>query len=343
MQPTDRIGGKMRARIESWDRRTAIVAVAALLLAAVACTERKPTVVGIGSGSTAGSYSATATAIARVVNQKNPDSGMRLSDVPTSGSVANIDGVLSGDVTFGLAQADVEFDAVDGTGPWAERGPQRELRSVFTLYTEAVTIVATRDSGIVSAADLIGRRVDIGHAESGANSNAVHVLDAIRADWREQSQISEAKPDERSAMYLRGDLDAFFTTVGHPTSDILFAVNSMPRARLVPVEHADEVARRQPFYNRVTISPELYPGIENETDVETVGVKTVFVTSASAPDDLVYEVTKTVFENVGELGRFDPVLRGLGPKQMVRGMVAPVHPGALRYFTEQGLIRDGPS
>ncbi len=310
------------------------------LLALAGCTE-EPSKLLIGSGDTAGSYSAAATAIARVVNDSADDAGLDVADAPTAGSIANVDGVLSGELAFGLAQGDVAHRAVQGLGHWEGKGPQRELRSVFTLFTEVVTVVATRDSGVFTTGQLVGKRIDIGHAGSGSRRNAIDVLDALGVDWRSGTTVHEQTADDRSKMYLGGELDAFFLTAGHPTNDILFAVNSGPGARLVGLDRIDEVIRRHPYYSRTTISLALYPGLENDTPVPTVGMKTVLLTSASTPEETVYALTRAVFAQIESLGKFDPVLRTLTRAEMVQGMNAPLHPGAERYFREAGLLGGG--
>lgn len=315
--------------------------IGSVLVALLACTGGggdEPTVLGIGSGSSLGGYAATARAIARVVNPGEADQGFRLSSVETAGSVANVEGVLSGELAFGLAQADVVLQAVNGEGPWQEKGAQRELRSLFTLYTEVVTIVAARDAGIRTTRDLVGKRVDIGHPDSGAHRNAVDVLDALGIDWRGELVVYEQKTDDRVTMYLDNALDGFFHTVGHPTNDILFAVNSRSGARLVAIEGVDALLAKHPEYVRVTLPPDLYAGLANEEAVVTVGVPVVLVTSTSLPDETVHALTRSVFDRLAALGEHDALLQGLDRGRMARGTNAPLHPGAERYLREAGLL-----
>jgi TRAP transporter TAXI family solute receptor len=231
---------------------------------------------------------------------------------------------------YALAQADVEFEAVDGLAHWKKRGPQPGLRSVFSLYTESITVVATPDSGIRTTRDLIGKRIDIGHPDSGARRSAVDALDALGVDWRTGTDVYEETPDDRASLYLQGKLDAFFHTVGHPTMDIRFAVNSVPGARLVALDNISELLERHGYYSISTIPIGLYPGLANEGDVETVGIKTLFLTSAEAPDDVVYTLTRAVFEVIESLGEYDEVLKGVTSESMIQGSSAPLHRGAAR-------------
>jgi TRAP transporter TAXI family solute receptor len=308
-----------------------------VLLLLSSCSQETP-VLSIGSGGMLGNYYSVAKAIARVVNQEQDAHGFRLREEPTTGSVANIDALLAGDVAFGIAQADREYQAANGLADWKDRGPQKDLRAVFSLHTDSITVVATLASGIRTTRDLIGKRVDIGHPDSGSRQNAIDALDVAGIDWREDMIVYGDDPDDRSSKYLRGELDAFFHTVGHPTMDIRFAVNSLPRARLIPLSNIEKLLSTHPYYSRSVIPIGLYPDVENENDVETVGVKAIFLTSAKIPDEIVYSITRAVFDDIESLGKFDPVLKTLSRTSMLEDVTVPLHSGALRYYEEAGLL-----
>jgi TRAP transporter TAXI family solute receptor len=329
--------GKMSRHVQSVSIVGAVI-FASLFLGS--CSQEAP-VLSIGSGGSLGNYYSAARAIARIVNERQDDHEFRLKEIQTTGSVANIDAILAGEIAFGIAQADREYQAVNGLADWKDGGPQTDLRAVFSLYTDSITVVATRDSGIRSIQDLIGRHVDIGHPGSGVRQNAVDVLDATGAEWRRDTYVYGETPGDRASLYLRGDLDAFFHTVGHPTQDIVFAVNSVPGARLIPLANTEKLLLEHPYYSRSVIPIGLYPGLVNEiedgNDVETLGIKTIFLTSVQVPDEVVYFITRAVFDDIQQLGRHDPVMKSLSRASMVEGMTAPVHPGASRYYEEVGL------
>jgi TRAP transporter TAXI family solute receptor len=316
----------------------ASIALAASAVVGAASCSREAPVVAVGSGGSLGNYYATATAISRVVNKQQEANGFRLQAIQTQGSVANIEAILSGESQFGLAQADVVHRAMSGLGHWEAQGPAAELRAVFSLYTEAVTVVATPASGIRTTRDLIGKRIDIGHPGSGVHRNAIDVLDALGTDWRTVTTVHEEEPDARSQIFLDGKLDAFFLTVGHPTTELEFAVHSVPGARLVALDGVAELVADHAYYTATVIPVALYPRIDNEADVETVGIRTLLVTSSAVPEDVVHAVVRGVFEGVGSLGKFDPVLEGLRPEEMVEVGATPLHGGARRYYEEAGLL-----
>jgi len=318
--------------------RVSTVGLAIFVLVLLSSCSQEPPVLSIGSGGMLGNYYSVSRAIARVVNQEQDTHGFRLRQELTTGSVANIDAILAGDVAFGIAQADREYQAANGLADWKERGPQKDLRAVFSLYTDSITVVATLASGIRTTRDLIGKRVDIGHPESGSRQNAIDALDVAGIDWGKDIVVYGDNPDDRASKYLRGELDAFFHTVGHPTLDIEFAVNSLPRARLIPLSNIEKLLSMHPYYSRSVIPIGLYPDVENEDDVETVGVKAVFLTSAVVPDEVVYAITRAVFDGLESVGKFEPVLKTLSRTSMLEGMTAPLHSGALRYYAEAGLL-----
>ncbi len=145
-----------------------VIQVLFVLFLTSSCSQEEERSLTIGTGGPGGNYQMTGLAIARLANKNQEANGFRLQDIASSGSVANIDAIMAGDVEFGLAQADHQYQASNGLGEWEDNGPQKELRALFSLYSEAVTLVAGRDSGIISMQDLSGKRVDIGPPGSGS-------------------------------------------------------------------------------------------------------------------------------------------------------------------------------
>ena len=150
-------------------------------------------------------------------------------------------------------------------------------------------------------------------------------------------KLHEEKLDVRLNMFMQSEIDAFFHTVGHPSQDHKFASFSVRGARFIPLVNIEKILSENPYYSKSFISIALYPLADNKQDVETIGVKATFVTSAKVPDDIVYAVTKAVFDNLESLGKYDPILQTVIKENMLDGLTAPIHPGALRYYQEIGL------
>jgi len=302
------------------------------------CSQEETRIISIGTGGFGGSYRIAGHAIAGIVNRSAEAHRFQLQDRTSSGSVSNIDAVVAGDIAFGIAQADHQHQAFNGVGEWKGKGPQEDLRSVFSLYNESVTLVAGGDSGINTIDDLNSKPVDIGLPGSGTRQNAIDALDAAGLDWERDIKAHEGMPDDRLALLMNGELDAFFYTVGHPNTHIKFATYSARGARIIPLANIDKILSKNPYYSKSSISMDLYPRADNENDVETIGVRATFVTSANVAEEVVYAVTKAVFENLASLGEYDPVLNTFGKENMLEGLTAPIHPGALRYYQEIGLL-----
>ena len=184
----------------------------------------KTKVLTIATGEYMGSYLPTGGAIAEIVNNKQEEYGFRFTAKPTLGSVFNINAIMAGDMEFGIAQSDRQYQAFNGLAEWKDKGPQKDLRTMFSLYTESVTLVASIDSGIKTIQDLKGKGVNIGKIGSGGRQNAIDALNAAEIDWRTDIKVIEkGKKYDVQSMLMRGDLDAFFYTVAHPSTVITFA------------------------------------------------------------------------------------------------------------------------
>lgn len=314
-----------------------IVASLALLLAS--CSQEAVPTYGIGTGGQQGRYLLVGAALTRLVNRNEENFAFRLEYEMSSGSVANINAIASGDLQFGIAQSDHQFQAVNGRGEWEGTGPQQDLRSVFSMHTEAVTLVAGGDSGIRSIDDLKGKIVDIGASGSGTRRNAIDALGAAGIDWKRDIQFREESTDEKLVKFMRGEFDAFFFTAGHPNSEIKYATFSVRGARMIPLANIDGLVSTHPYMLRARIPAGLYPLADNELDIETVGVNATLLASANVPDDVIYAITKATFENLETLAmqgsgyEFSALLED----EFLDGLTAPIHPGALKYYREIGL------
>jgi uncharacterized protein len=299
----------------------------------------KSKVFKIATGEYMGRYYPTGGAIAEIVNNKQEEFGFRCVAKPTSGSVYNINAIMAGDMEFGIVQSDSQYQAFNGLDEWKDKGPQKDLRTMFSLYTESVTLLASVDSGIKTIQDLKGKRVYIGEIGSGSRQNAMDALNAAGIDWKTDIKvIKKGKKYDVQSMLMRGELDAFFYTVGHPTTAIKFATVGAKKTLFISIDNIEKLLSKHPYYVKSLIPVSLYPQIANDEDVKTFGVKATFVTSAKIPDNVVYAITKEVFENLGSLKYSDPSLNMLTKERMIKdGLTAPLHPGALQYYKEAGL------
>jgi len=311
----------------------------ATLLASLAGCGGQPagTFIAIGTGGVTGVYYPVGSAMAKLVNDGTLDHGLRASVESTGGSVFNINAVLNGDLDFGICQTDRAYQAAHGQAEW-EGEPREDLRAVCGLYTEMVTLVGADDAGIETAADLKGKRVNIGNPGSGSRGNAIDVLEAAGLDWENDIEAQGIKSSESAKLLQDGRIDAFFFTAGHPAGSFMEATAGRRKVRIIPIESMDTLIEKLPYYREAKIPVDQYPNALNEEPVPTVGIKVVLVTSAKVPDETVYTFLKTLMENFDAFKEQHNALRDLDKASMAKDLFAPLHDGALRYFAEAGLV-----
>ena len=320
--------------------------LAAVLSLAVAMTgasaleaHAKTTFVTIGTGGITGVYYPTGGAIAKIVNAKKDKYDIRATVESTGASVFNINAIMAGDLEFGIAQADRQYQAYNGLSEW-EGKPQKDLRAVFALAPEAVTFVAAEDSGIKSLKDAKGKVVNIGNPGSGNRQNAIDVFEAAGINIEKDLKAESIKAADAPRMLQDGRIDGFFYTVGHPNGKIKEATAGKRKTRIVSITDIEPLVKKFPYYSLTNIDMAQYPEATNANEkVTTVGMLATFVTSAKVPDDVVYAITKEVFENLDEFKKLHPALEGLTRETMLEGLTAPIHPGALKYYKEAGLMK----
>ncbi len=315
--------------------------VCAVLVACIfigGCKRDERRFVTIGTGGVTGIYYPTGVSICRMLNRKSSDYGIKATVESTSGSVFNVNAVLNGDLVFGVVQSDRQFQAYNGLAEWATMGRQTDLRSVFSIHPESITLIVSEKSGIEGIADLKGKRVNLGNRGSGQLQNS---RDVLAAAGLSESDISAeyVKSVEAPGLLQDGRIDAFFYTVGHPNSNIKEATSGRIKVRIVPITGAaaSRMLEQYPYYARAVIPHSFYRYATNTHDVETIGVKATFVTSQRVANDIVYAVTREVFENIADFKALHPAYQVLTQQDMLTGLSAPIHPGAMRYYREAGL------
>ncbi|MEE4355037.1 MAG: TAXI family TRAP transporter solute-binding subunit [Desulfococcaceae bacterium] len=304
--------------------------------------QAKTTFVTIGTGGITGVYYPTGGAIAKIVNKKRKEYGIRATVESTGGSVFNVNAIMSGDLEFGVVQSDRQYQAVHGMAEWQDKGAQKDLRAVFSIHPESVTLVATVDSGIKTVADLKGKRVNIGNPGSGQRQNSIDALTAAGIDIDKDLTAEGVKASEAPGLLQDGRLDAFFYTVGHPSGAFKEATAGATKVRFIPVAGAgiDKLITEKPYYAKSRIVSNLYPGADNKEEfIDTFGVKATFCTSVKVPDEVVYAITKEVFDNLDDFKKLHPSFADLSKEGMLEGLSAPLHPGAEKYYKETGLLK----
>lgn len=320
-------------------RQRAIAAGGLVLLAVtlLACTlVVPPPDVVIGTGSPSGIDYPLGGSICRLFNLDMPRDGRRCVAIPSAGPLENIESLHDGRANVGIVPSDVLADAVAGEGPFASRGPDPTLRVLFTGHADAFTIVARRELGIHSAADLRGRRINMGSPGSGEQLGMVRIMAALGVTRKDFASVQELSLAEQHRALCANELDAIVYSVPHPNGLIQDVVRAC-RGVLVNVSGPaiDAMLSRHPEYQRAVIPGGTYPS--NPEDVQTVGVRAVVVTTTRLSDALAYQITKAVFDNFEDFRRLHPLFASLSVHDMVDGTHGvPIHDGAARYYRERG-------
>jgi TRAP transporter TAXI family solute receptor len=312
-------------------------ALAATLAVPEACAQQK--YLTIGTGGVTGVYYAAGGAICRLVNKDRAKHGIRCSVESTGGSVFNINTIKAGELDLGVAQSDVQYNAIKGLSNFKDAGAYGDLRAVMSLHPEPFTVVARKEANIKAFAEFKGKKFNVGNPGSGTRASMEELLAAMGWKMGDFALASELKADEHGPALCDGKIDGFYYGVGHPSANIQDPTTSCG-AKLVSLTGPaiDKLVSEKPYYAYATIPAGLYPNNPQET--KTYGVLATLVSSSKVPAESVYAVVKAVFDNFEEFKKLHPALANLKPEEMVKnGLSAPLHEGAARYYREKGWIK----
>ena len=319
-------------------RSTQLVAAALIAFAsfeAPALAQQK--FVTIGTGGVTGVYYAVGGAICRLMNKNRAETGLRCSVESTGGSVFNVNAIKAGELDFGLAQSDVQFNAAKGEGQF-KGNADPDLRAIFSVHPEPFTVLARPDAGVKQFADFKGKRFNIGNPGSGTLLSMEELLKQLGWTKADFALAAELKADEQGTALCDNKIDGFFYGVGHPSAAIQDPTIACG-AKLISLTGpaVDALVKGHPYYAKATIPGGMYANNPNPT--ETYGVLATVVTSAKVSDDTVYALVKAVFDNFDEFKKLHPAFAILDPKAMItNGLSAPLHPGAVKFYKEKGWM-----
>lgn len=286
----------------------------------------------IFTGGTGGVYFPVGSKLAEMLNKHAADAVA--AEARTSGaSVANANALAQGDANIAFIQNDIAYYAYNGLYMFDKN--KVDMRGIISLYPETVQIVVLADSPIKSIYDLAGKKVAVGATGSGVAVNAEQILKAAGI-WDKVEKVYAPFTDAANLLKLR-QIDAAFVTAGHPTSAIAELSTTTP-VRLIPIP--DEVYNKllgegYRFYTRVVVPKGTYNGLDS--DVQTVAVMAIIAARPDVPDDVVYAILKTIFDNLAEFRGAHARVANLSLEKALDGMSIPLHPGAVKFYQEKGL------
>jgi TRAP transporter TAXI family solute receptor len=295
--------------------------------------------VTVGTGGVTGVYYAVGGAICRLVNKDRKTHGIRCSVESTGGSAFNINTIKGGELDFGMAQSDTQYQALKGEKSFKDGGAYTDLRAVFSVHPEPFTVLSRKEANIAKFEDFKGKRFNIGNPGSGTRASIDELLAAMSWKTSDFSLASELKADEHGPALCDNKIDGFFYGVGHPSANIQDPTTTCG-AKLVSLTGpaVDKLIKENSYYAKATIPGGMYANNPNPTN--TYGVLATLVTSAKVPDDVVYNIVKATFDNFEEFKKLHPAFANLEPANMVKdGLSAPLHPGAQKYYKEKGWLK----
>jgi TRAP transporter TAXI family solute receptor len=311
----------------------AIVALALASLSACANGGDDQTRLIMATGGTAGTYYPFGGVIAGVINN---ETDLQITPNASGASVDNLRQIVAGDAHIILAQNDASYYAFTATEIWSDLAPVPELRALMALHPEPVQIVVPADSDIYSVEDLDGLRVSIGDVGSGVEANSIQIL-GVHGLTLDDIQVFNLGVGPSAEAMREGSIDAFFFTAIAPTGAIMeLAVRH--DLRLVPIadDKIDALIDSYDFYARAYLGPEHYDFLTEP--VQTVTVHAQLVVHESMDDDIVYTIVRTIMENRADIAEGHRAGEYIEERHAVTYISIPLHPGALRFFQEAGVV-----
>jgi len=294
--------------------------------------------VTIGTGGQTGVYYVVGQSICRFVNRDTKTHNIKCNAPASGGGVANVNGIRSGEFNFGVMQSDHQYKAMEGLAPFAAEGKMDDIRALFSVQSEVFTVLARRDANIASLDDMKGKRVNIGNPGSGQRDTLEEIMEKKGWDKSVFALAAELKPAEQASALNDNNIDVMTYFVGHPNGSIQEATTTVD-AVFVPVSgpEIDALLAEKSYYTKAQIPGGMYKG--NDKPTASIGGKAVLSTSAKISPDVVYQVVKSVFDNLDRFKKIHPAFADLDEKEMIKaGLSAPLHEGAIRYYKERGWM-----
>ncbi len=287
----------------------------------------------LATGGTAGTYYPFGGAMAKIWNSKIP--GMNVTAQSTGASAENVRLINKKEVELALVQSDTIDFAYNAKETFKER--LTKMNAIAVLYPEIIQIVVRADSPIKSFNDLKGVKIGVGAPGSGTEANFRQLLD-IYGMKKEDVKAQYLSFAESAEQFKDKHIDAFIVTAGIPNAAIM-DVSVMQSIRLlsIPSDKIAQLTKKYPFLSPAIIPANTYKNQPSE--VRTVAVAAVLIASSELKEDVVYKLTRTLFENQAELASAHAKGKEINLKKAVTGVSIPFHPGAIKYYKEKGAMK----
>jgi TRAP transporter TAXI family solute receptor len=310
-----------------------LVAAAVAAAAALSAPAAGQQFVNVLTGGTSGVYYPLGVAIGKIFSDKLPD--VKTQVQATKASVENLILLQQGRGEVAFALGDSLKAAWEGDEEAGFKAKLDRLRTIGAIYPNYIQIVATADSGIKTLADLKGKSLSVGAPKSGTELNSRAILAAAGLSYKDLGKVEYLPFAESVDLMKNRQLDATLQSAGLGVASLKDLSTSIDIVVVaVPKQVVDKIG---PPFTAVKIPANTYTG--QEKDVPTAAVTNYLVTSTAVSDDLAYQMTKLIYESLPELANSHVAGKDIKLETAANGSPIPLHPGAIRYYKEKGLLK----
>ena len=294
--------------------------------------------INVATATTGGAYYPIGNAIAQLWNDKVP--GVKASAQATNGTPHNIQLLARGDAEVAIGQTGVVYQAVNGVEAYKAQGKQTHFRAMTQLYPNVMHWVVRKESRVQNLTELKGKKFVPGPQNSATELNSREMLAVLGLDYRERADLKADYMDyNQAAEQLKNkQAEAIMIAGGVPTAAVLDVMTSGEGKLLsLPDSYVQQLTAKYPWYSAFTIPANSYKGQDKE--VKTVAVTNILIVRKDLPDDLVYEMVKTMYDEAPRLAAAHAAMKAFKLEDGLKGItgVVELHPGAARFFKGKGM------
>jgi len=292
-------------------------------------------IITLGTGAISGTYYPTGKNICKFVNKYKKNTNIRCSVESTKGSISNINSISNNELDLAIVQSDILYNANNGYKTF-KNNKQEDIKSIMAIYPELFTLVVSKISAIKNIKDIKNKKINIGNPGSGnevTTLQLLNVLDIKTSELKASRLDSSEMPDALS----NNKIDGYFYMIGHPASNIKYATSNID-AKIIPIEGkiVDKLISKNPYFIKSYIKGGLYNG--NPKNINTFGVKAILIANKHTSNYVVYNFVKAIFENFEKFKSLHPTYSNITKESLLKGISAPLHNGAKKYYKEIGFI-----
>lgn len=297
----------------------------------------------LATANIAGTYYPVGVALATLTKVKlEPGHGLSLTAIRSAGSAENLELMRKGEVQFAILQGLYGSWAWKGKGPFERQGPQANLRSITMLWQNVEHFIVQSDyvrTGTVADLEgLTGKMLSLGEVQSGSAGSSAYILDSLGFEARKDFQLVNLTYNDSADAIRRGAIQIMSIPGGPPVTAVNRAFSALGKDIRV-LDFSDEqvaqVNKRQRLWSRYLIEANTYQG--QDRPISTIAQPNFLAVNADISDEDVYQIVKTIYQNLDFLHNIHPVTQGMKLEQAIAGLPVPLHPGAARYYREMGV------